>query len=285
VPFTRLVEDDATARLQTPLIHYRNAKGVAVDLVGAIHLADKSYFEDLQKRLAAYDAVLYEDVRSPTPASAEKPGSKSMLDDLKALGKAAGKMGEPLKPGQKQGDADAGKLLDLLGPGYQIMRRALGMEFQVDAIDYTRKNFVHADMTAAQFREISGKLNLSLSDIVKKGKGEHPAPTFSAADLIGSMAGQESSRVRFKLSLAKSFSTMGAGSFNDRMAEVLITERNKVALQQLDRSLQQGRKSVALFFGSGHLPGMDAWLTGHGFERMGMEWLTAWDIPKPVISK
>src|SRR6267154_1756313 len=58
--FTRFVEDETGARLQTGVHSYRNKDGVAVDLIGAIHIADKAYYTKLNARFTRYDAMLYE---------------------------------------------------------------------------------------------------------------------------------------------------------------------------------------------------------------------------------
>ncbi|HSJ02427.1 MAG TPA: hypothetical protein VK956_08245, partial [Verrucomicrobium sp.] len=63
--FVRFVEDDTGARLQTGIATYRNKEGVTVDLVGAIHIADATYFEELNEAFKGYDAVLYEMVGGP----------------------------------------------------------------------------------------------------------------------------------------------------------------------------------------------------------------------------
>ena len=62
---------DATApgvsapdRLQTAVVRFEK-DGTVIDLIGVVHLGDAVYYEALNERLKAYDAVLYEMVGGP----------------------------------------------------------------------------------------------------------------------------------------------------------------------------------------------------------------------------
>ncbi|RYD39810.1 MAG: hypothetical protein EOP85_15325, partial [Verrucomicrobiaceae bacterium] len=57
--FIRVDEDDRAARLQTAVTRYER-DGATVDLIGAIHIADKEYYEALSARFEKYDVLLFE---------------------------------------------------------------------------------------------------------------------------------------------------------------------------------------------------------------------------------
>lgn len=59
VEFVRIDEDPAAVRLQTAITRYEK-DGVTVDLIGSIHIADKGYFVDLDRRFVSYEALLFE---------------------------------------------------------------------------------------------------------------------------------------------------------------------------------------------------------------------------------
>ena len=64
-------------------MRYENDQGVTVDLVAAIHIADKSFFRALDDSFSDYDAVLYElvasrDMLEPTTQGA---GLRTMRPD------------------------------------------------------------------------------------------------------------------------------------------------------------------------------------------------------------
>lgn len=44
----------------TPIIHLENSEGIKVDLIGAVHVGDKDYYNLLEERFKTYDALLYE---------------------------------------------------------------------------------------------------------------------------------------------------------------------------------------------------------------------------------
>src|SRR5580704_14254 len=58
--FTRFVEDPTGAHLQTGVASYINKDGVRVDLIGAVHIADKAYYDRLNARFTRYEVLLYE---------------------------------------------------------------------------------------------------------------------------------------------------------------------------------------------------------------------------------
>jgi len=85
-----------------------------------VHIADQSYYDQLNREFADYDVVLYELV-APPGAKIPKPGSA--------------KGGSPLSFMQR------------------TMKDMLDLEFQLDTIDYEAKNLVHADMSPEEFAE------------------------------------------------------------------------------------------------------------------------------------
>ncbi|MGI9473875.1 MAG: hypothetical protein ACR2NZ_20195, partial [Rubripirellula sp.] len=65
--YLRVQESDESKprALQTAIVRYKGKAdtpyaGKIVDLVGVVHIGQKEYYEDLNKRLSKYDAVLYE---------------------------------------------------------------------------------------------------------------------------------------------------------------------------------------------------------------------------------
>ena len=94
--------------------------GPTVSLVGVVHVADPHYFDTLQEELDRYATVLYEGV---------KPEELSNEEFQRSFTEKGGEAAELQR--------------DLAG--------WFGFEYQLDAIDYGRKNFVHADMSMEDF--------------------------------------------------------------------------------------------------------------------------------------
>ena len=96
-------------------------KGATVDLIGAVHVGTKEYYQALNKRFKSYDAMLYELVADP---SANKPDKR----------------------------ADRGGF-NPLGAMQTGMKDVLDLKFQLDEVDYSPSNFVHADISGEDFLE------------------------------------------------------------------------------------------------------------------------------------
>ena len=67
--YMRFVPNGAGGALQTANVAFKNDAGVTVHLVAAVHIADKAYYDKLNKTFKGYDAVLYEMVKPKVPAS------------------------------------------------------------------------------------------------------------------------------------------------------------------------------------------------------------------------
>src|SRR5262245_2258878 len=117
--YLRILRDKegAPLALQTSIVRFAPASGegdLIVDLVGAVHIGDASYYNTLNKQFEQYDVVCYELV-------AEK-GTRIP------------------KGGRKDSDNPLSMVMD-------VAKRFLDLKSQVEAIDYTKDNFVHADMS------------------------------------------------------------------------------------------------------------------------------------------
>jgi hypothetical protein len=132
--FIRVDTDDEgkPRALQTAVATYEIEsgafKGAKVDLIGAVHVGERSYYRDLNRRFKEYDAVLYELVAEAD----ERPGQRDERGGVNPIGS--------LQTGMKD---------------------VLKLSFQLEEVDYTVKNFVHADMSPEEFG----------SDMVKRNDG------------------------------------------------------------------------------------------------------------------
>jgi hypothetical protein len=253
--FMRFVDDgDNGGTLDTAIVTYRNADGAEVDLVGAVHVADQEYFEGLNDRFTKYDAVLYEMVK---PEGADVPRKGAQSDS-------------PVSGLQR------------------MLKNILELDFQLDTIDYTPANFVHADLTAEQFQQLQQDrgeslmalmLRALLNDMKRPRAGTAP---LTLQDLLAAAGAPDRGR-QLKLLLAPQFQDMEAmvSGFGDASGEsVIITERNKAAMSVLKDQLATGKQNVAVFYGAAHFPDMDKRMKEMGFEPVSTEWVVAWDMRK-----
>src|SRR5688500_5791126 len=71
--YVRDAEDDASSRLEVAIRTFTMPSGQQVDLIGVIHIADLAYYQQLNQRFIAYDAVLFELIGDPRSVTARPP--------------------------------------------------------------------------------------------------------------------------------------------------------------------------------------------------------------------
>jgi hypothetical protein len=117
--------------IDTLSAEYRPASGggASVWLIGVSHLGTREYYKALQQRLDCQTVVLYEGIDGDKMKSA--PGEAANADGVQSK-----------------------------------LAKALGLAFQLDAIDYRRKHFINSDVTRADLAE----------QITKQTGGAKPKP-------------------------------------------------------------------------------------------------------------
>lgn len=208
--FVRFHEDEKGAQLQTGIATYRNAQGVSVDLIGAIHIADKAYYAGLNERFTHYDALLYELVGGPYEKRVQRLKAKRAAAENGAGASAANPTGEsavgaitekteleaevkkieaymknprpseslsPEEAQEEREEEQAGANLSWLKTLFETMQGSLQLEDQMSAVDYGRPNFVHADMSLKQFADMQAAHDegfLALWVKAVKAQWDHP---------------------------------------------------------------------------------------------------------------
>ena len=257
--FLRLVRDDegVPLSLEAAVVHCVPSDGrrggPTVDLISAVHVAEKSYYDQLNRLFTQYDAVLYELV---APEGTRIP------------------QGE-YEPG--------GNPISLMQGG---MTELLELEFQLRAVDYTRQNLVHADMSPEQFAESMRQRGESVFQVFFRMLGyamarqaEDPAGT---GDFRLLMAFFDKNRaLALKRILAEQFEDL-EGSLNaieGPEGSTLISERNKIALKVLRKQMGAGKRKLAIFYGAGHMADFEKRLGDRfGLVPARTRWLVAWNL-------
>ena len=250
VEFLRFVDDHkGGGKLETAIATYRNDKGVTVHLVGAIHIADKPYYQGLNKTFKSYDAVLYEMVKPKDSA--------------------------PPQPGEERSSS-------IISMIQRFMKDTLDLKFQLDEIDYTAPNFVHADLDAETFAKMEEERGESIWSLMLqqmlKSLANPPdnQQEIGLTDLLAALGSPDRSR-QLKLIFARQF-----GDIEEQMSAfggtVLITERNKACFKVLDQQIADGKTNLGIFYGAGHMGDMQKRLVDRGFHRTAIEWRLGWDL-------
>jgi len=252
-------KDGEPVALETAIVRYvpqSGEDGVTLDLIGAVHVGDQEYYKKLNKRFEQYDALLYELVA---------------------------KKGTKIPKGGKPG----GDMLPV-----EMMKNFLQLDSQLAHIDYTKDNFVHADLSPREMKAAMKKrgedgVTLTLGiirDVLKEANrmeaqqagNDIELPEITISDLIF----RSSAAVKMKRFLAAQLSsTQAMGAMGETLNTLLIADRNKAALKVFQKEMAKGKKKLGLFYGAAHMPDFDKrLLSDYGLKRDKVEWVTAWDL-------
>ena len=233
-----------------------NGKVVYVDLIGAVHVGEKEYYDALNERFEMSDSMLYELIAPEGTVIPKGGGERDIANPIAAL---------------------------------QVgMMAGLDLSFQLKQIDYTPSNFVHADMTPEEFAESWTKNNESVSRILLKSmghsiamqtKGKGPSNlSFLAAGL------SKNPTLKFRRVAAEQMMAMDAGMsiFEGDEGSTIIENRNAKAMKILKREIDAGKTKLGIFYGAGHLNDMQERLENEfKMKRAGKTWLLAWKLREP----
>jgi len=258
--YLRVVHDarDRVVSLDTAIVSFvpnmAEADDLRVDLVAAVHIADKKYYQELNKRFADYDAVLYELV-APEGTRIPQGGRK---------------------------EKGGGNMLSAVQLG---MKDLLKLEFQLDQVDYTRKNLVHADLSPDQFVKSMHDRKESITEIfarllayglVKQSQGGDGGEM----QLLMALFDKDRS-LALKRAMADQFQEMEGMTavLEGPKGSTLIAARNRRALDVLKKQIAAGKKKIAIFYGAGHMADMEKHLRADfSFRPKATQWLQAWDM-------
>ncbi len=255
--FVRVTEDeqDRPLALQLAIASYvlRNGDSrIQIDLVGAIHIGDKEYYEDLNTRFEGYDALLYELIApKDTVISDRDPENRSVISSTQVT-----------------------------------LKNILALSFQLDEINYGADNFVHADLSPTELSDSMDERGESLyvyfwrlfyasfDEYAKDPLGLQNMSMFSA------MLSADSDNA-FKTMLAYEMTDLEKASdiLGDDSQSSVIGARNQRAIDILKMRLEAGDKRIAIFYGVAHMPDMEERLLKQlDLVYLDTTWVDAWRL-------
>jgi len=250
--YVRLVRD-ASGRpvtFDTAIVHFAPADGrphPTVDLIAAVHVGDRKYYDELNRRFRQYDAVLYELV---APAGTRIPEGQELPTN------------NPISFVQK------------------MLRDVLELQFQLERIQYNRPNMVHADMSPEQLAQAMRDRGESVFTIflrmMVQSMAQQNQTAGSEAQLLMALFDRNRA-LALKRLMAEQFQSM-EGTIG-ALSGSLIEGRNAVALGVLRENLKAGKQKLAIFYGAGHMRDFEKRLRADfRLVPVRTEWLTAWDM-------
>jgi len=256
-------EEGVPEALECAVVSYRIASGpyagAVVDLIGAVHIGEKSYYQRLNSMFKGYEALLYELVAESTD-----------------------------KPQRNQRRRSGGNPISSIQTG---MKDALKLSFQLEEVDYRAKNFVHADMNPGEFSEDMAKRNDGLVSMMARlmGAGFALQGSRKASDNQSEMTAAMLSRdpLRMRRAMAKQFESLDnqmVGIADKDGKSTLLTERNAKAFSVLEEQLKAGKRKLGVFYGAGHFPDMhERLLKDFGAVLVETDWLEAWNLRSDAV--
>ena len=253
--------------------------GIRVALFGVVHVADAPYYEVVKRELSEYDVVLYEGVKPEALTAAEWQASFN------------------------KGDGEVASLQRKLAKWF-------GFQYQLDALDYTAENFIHADMTEQEFLDggggvlIPGRARKKMPADESEERPEEPqgmdygmgdrslttavSGTMRAVERFGEELLSKPSVVRSmaRRMFAETMGTADIGTALDMfpgLSELILNKRNEVVLKRLEETLQDAPQTVAIFYGAAHMRDLERRIVEDlGFRRDEAHWLRAWALRPPL---
>jgi len=253
--FVRVAEDDQNQplALQVAIASYApRTGGSRVDLISAIHIGDREYYEELNSRFQNYDALLYELV-APRGAVVSRPDS------------------------ERSG---------VISNTQIMMKNMLELSFQLDEINYDARNFVHADLTPTEFSQSMDERGESL--YVYFWRLFYASINQYAKDPLGLKDMQMLSAVlstdsdnSFKIMLAYEMTDLDTlrDILGDDADSAVIGARNQRAIDVLKAQLDKGAKRIAIFYGVAHMPDMEKRMIDQlDLVYLNTTWIDAWRL-------
>ena len=260
--FIRLVKDESgkPKSLETSITRYRSDDGkLLVDLIGVVHVGEGEYYRKLNYQFKQYESLLYELVAPESNRVPDRNARKSGGNPIHFL--------------------------------QNSMQRMLGLQSQLKYIDYTKDNFVHADMSPRQMQQkmaergdtawslgmkAFNEMMQKQSQAQRQGAGAIANDLESFEDLFSLI----NDPVRLKVMMASQFAEGGAleAGLGSSLNQLLITDRNKAAMDVLNSEIEKGQTKIGIFYGAAHMPDFEKRLADLGLKKTRQAWVEAWDL-------
>ena len=265
--FLRMRKNDNgdTVAMQTSIARYRPDQGdVIVDLIGAVHIGEADYYQKLNKQFDLYDVVLYELV-APQGTRVPKGGKKE----------------------------STGSPLDLVSWMQGQAKTTLGLESQLEKVDYQKSHFVHADLSPTEMGQKMAErgdnaLTVGLTAFAEMLRKQNKMAQSATENGVAQMTGADlmdmlDKPLELKKMMAKQFETSGVmeEGLGDTLNQLLVVDRNAAAMKVLQKQIVSGKKKIAVFYGAAHMPDFEKRMADElGLRPDKHVWIDAWDLTK-----
>jgi hypothetical protein len=253
----------------------------AVWLCGVSHVGDRDYYTALQRELDTRTLVLYEGISPQRDAPSQPTESPE-----------GNEPGPIPPPGQTNAQPRVNR-----ASLQSNLASSLDLVFQLEAIDYTRRNFRNSDLSLQELRGLlaegqkqSGRTGAAqgfdtLVQAMEGGSFLNTLLDLALRFVAGSPKLQALGRLMLIDILAEvqgdPSRIQGLSPELKELVNVLVQRRNEKVLADLASEARHlGRSdSIALFYGAGHMADLESRLRRDSGYRPGRElWLTAFSV-------
>ncbi|HYG35029.1 MAG TPA: hypothetical protein VEC99_09610 [Clostridia bacterium] len=276
-PYVRVSNSNSNLiQLQIAVRKFTPARrsGPVIWLAGVSHIGETNYYAALQKQLDAQTLVLFEGI-----GAAEGTDRSQETESASTANVAQSNRTETRASLQTS------------------LAAALGLVFQLEAIDYNRVNFRNSDLSVSQLRDLlarqetpagAPKAQTSFEGLLQMMEGGTwldslvhlglrflgANPKFQAMgrlamiELLGQIQGDPANLGNLPPDLKQ-------------LLDVLLLRRNEKVMADLKSALRDlpTQGSVAVFYGTGHMPDMEQRLRAElNYSPAGEVWLTAFAV-------
>ncbi len=170
----------------------------------------------------------------------------------------------------------------------------LGLESQLEMVDYQKSNFTHADLSPAEMSSKMAErgdnaLTVGLSAMAEILRQQNRAVNSPESNEVANQLANESlfelinNPLKLKRMMASQFAASGVmdTGLGQTLNQMLITDRNAAALKVMQKEIASGKKKIAIFYGAAHMPEFEKQLSeDFGLEKTNQVWVDAWDLTK-----
>ncbi|MGH8196208.1 MAG: hypothetical protein ACREQ8_17700 [Woeseiaceae bacterium] len=252
--FARIARDadGKPEALQLAIVTYEPGNGASdfsVDLISAVHIGDRAYYQGLNDRFREYDALLYEMIIPDDAGAAQEPGRGFNVIASTQIG----------------------------------MKDMLGLAFQLDEIDYGAANFVHADLTSDMLAQSMADRGESLYvyfwRLVYQAIDEYASDPLGLRDwrLLSSMLSTEDDALKIAMAYEMVKATRTGDVLGGETGSALLAGRNAHAVRVLQDQIEAGGKRIGIFYGAAHMTDFEQRLLNElTLSKVKVEWVDAW---------
>ena len=282
-PYVRVANTDSNlVQLQIAVRKFVPIRGPgpAIWLTAVAHIGEAGYYAALQQHLDTQTLVLFEGIS----ASAHRPAEMT-IPRTSGTNTASGSSPAARPPAEEIGGLQSS------------LAASLGLVFQLTAIDYERPNFHNCDLSIPELRQL---LAQGESNSGSTGAGENfegvlslmqGGSFFDSVLQVGLRFLGASPKLRALGRLAL-IDVIGEiqGDFShlhalppdmSQLLEVLLERRNQKVVSELKADLPQlsKRESIAVFYGTGHMPDLEKRLREQlRYHPAAERWFTAFSV-------